>query len=116
MMLRQASLAYISTSIAWLKMIGTGMITVFAFLVYPEGHWFIKNMGLAVLVLELVLPVPAVRADAPRRRRRAGYRGDRFEGQTQPRRFSATTESGMKKLASPSRPNLTMSLRTTPAK
>lgn len=53
MMLRQPSLDCISPAIGWLKMVGTGLITVFAFMYYPEGHGFIKSMGLAVLVLDL---------------------------------------------------------------
>lgn len=53
MMLRQPTLYGISNAIAWLKMVGTGLITVFAFMIYPEGHGFIKTMGLAVLVMDL---------------------------------------------------------------
>ncbi len=54
MMLRRPSLKGISTSIAWLKMIGTGLITVFTFMFFPAGEaWFIKTMGLTVLVLDL---------------------------------------------------------------
>lgn len=53
MMLRQPSLDIISPAVAWLKMIGTGLITVFAFMHFPEGLWFAKSMGLAVLVMDL---------------------------------------------------------------
>lgn len=53
MMLRQPSLDVISPAVGWLKMIGTGLITVFAFMYFPEGQWFIKSMGLAVLVMDL---------------------------------------------------------------
>ena len=53
MMLRKPSLAGISTAIAWLKMLGTGLITLFAFMYFQEGAWFIKSLGLAVLALDL---------------------------------------------------------------
>ena len=53
MMLRQPSLYGIPPAVGWLKMVGTGLITVFAFMFFPEGHGFIKSMGLAVLVMDL---------------------------------------------------------------
>ena len=52
-MLRQPSLYGISPAVGWLKMVGTGLITVFTFMFFPEGHGFIKSMGLAVLVMDL---------------------------------------------------------------
>jgi hypothetical protein len=52
MMFGQKDLSVVSTPVAWLKMIGTGLITVFAFMYFQEA-WFIKAMGVVVLLLDL---------------------------------------------------------------
>jgi hypothetical protein len=54
MLLRKADLVGVSTAVAWLKMVGTGLITLFAFMFFAPGEaWLIKSMGLAVLFLDL---------------------------------------------------------------
>lgn len=54
MMLRKKDLVGVSTAVAWLKMAGTGLITLFAFMFFAPGEaWFIKTLGLTVLGLDL---------------------------------------------------------------
>lgn len=52
MMLARKDFSSVSHSVAWLKMIGTGLITLFTFMHFQEAY-FIKTMGIVVLVLDL---------------------------------------------------------------
>ena len=51
LVLRMADVAPFSMAVAWLKGLGTGMVTVFTFLAYPDND-FVHAMGLMCAVLD----------------------------------------------------------------
>lgn len=51
LILSRPTLYGMSYAIAWLKMMGTGLVTVFVFLHFPENH-FIQTMGILVFIVD----------------------------------------------------------------
>lgn len=52
LVLRAADPSLFSRGIGWLKGLGTGMVTVFVFLAYPENR-FVQTLGVATALLDL---------------------------------------------------------------
>jgi len=53
LILSKPDLYGMSYAIAWLKMLGTGLVTVFLFLHFPDNH-FIQTMGICVFIVDNV--------------------------------------------------------------
>ncbi|MBD3223132.1 MAG: hypothetical protein GF313_00270 [Caldithrix sp.] len=51
LILSRPTLYGMSYAIAWLKMLGTGLVTVFLFLHFPDNH-FIQTMGIFVFIVD----------------------------------------------------------------
>jgi hypothetical protein len=53
LLLRHHKLVWFSYPVAWLKMLGSGLITVFMFIHYPENH-FLQTIAGASLVIDCI--------------------------------------------------------------
>lgn len=53
LILNRPNLYGMSYAVAWLKMLGTGMVTVFAFMKFPDNH-FIQTIGVLIFIIDCI--------------------------------------------------------------